>query len=86
MFPGQDSYSKNGAFQVRLFVAGEPVNVIVDDRFPVYNYSAAEGYNENYPWLNNRQSKDDAYWLMILEKAIAKLNVNYLGINGGQVS
>jgi len=85
MFPGQDSYSKNGAFQVRLFVRGEPVNVVVDDRMPVYNYSAAAGYNENYPWLNDSPSKAGAYWLMILEKAMAKLNVNYTGINGGHI-
>jgi len=52
---------------------------------PVYNYSAAEGYNVNYPWLNDSPSKAGAYWLMILEKAMAKLNVNYTGINGGQI-
>jgi len=37
MFPGQNEYTKNGAFQVRLFVRGEPVNVVVDDRVPVKN-------------------------------------------------
>ena len=26
-----------------------------------------------------------AYWLVILEKAMAKLNVNYTGLNGGAI-
>jgi len=86
MFPGQDKYSDIGAFQVRLYVRGEPVNVIVDDRMPVYDYSFAAGYSVNYPWLNDSQSKAGAYWLTILEKAMAKLNVNYTGINGGEVA
>lgn len=83
MFPGQNEYSDNGAFQVRLFVRGEPVNVIVDDRLPAYNISRAMGYVENYPLINDQPSKAGAYWLTILEKAMAKLNVNYTGINGG---
>jgi len=86
MFPGQDKYSEDGVFQVRLFLRGEPVNVIVDDIIPVYGYTYAAGYNENYPPLNNSPSKAGAWWLVILEKAMAKLNINYLGINGGQVS
>jgi len=85
MFPGQTELSKTGAYQVRLFVRGEPINVIVDDRFPSLNISAAEGYTENYPLVNDKASVAGAYWLVILEKAMAKLNVNYTGINGGQI-
>lgn len=70
----------------QLYVRGEPVHVIVDDRFPVYDISYAEGYTENYPWLNDSQSKANAYWLLALEKAMAKLNNNYTGINSGQIS
>ena len=31
----------------------------------------------------NKPSKQGAWWLVILEKAVAKLNVNYIGLNGG---
>jgi hypothetical protein len=43
VFPGQDTYSDNGAFQVRIFVRGEPVFVVVDDIIPVYGYSGTPG-------------------------------------------
>lgn len=85
MFPGQDKYPADGAFQVRLFVKGEPVNVVVDDRLPVHNYSNAMGYVQNYPPIANGPSKANAWWLAILEKAMAKLNVNYSGLNSGMI-
>lgn len=75
MFPGQDKYSAIGAFQVRLFIKGEPVNVIVDDQVPIHGTSY---------WLD-KPSKAGAHWLVILEKAMAKLNVNYAGLNGGGI-
>lgn len=83
LFPGQDSYSKEGVFVVRLWVRGEPVHVTVDDRFPAYNISNAMGYTENFPFLNDKPSVANGYWLMIVEKAMAKLFNNYTGINGG---
>ena len=86
MFPGQDEYSDIGAFQVRLFVRGKPVNVVVDDIIPRYGYTFAAGYNENYPSLVNSPSRAGAWWLVILEKAMAKLNQSYIGINGGQTA
>jgi hypothetical protein len=79
----QDAASTNGAYQLKLWVDGEPVNVLVDDRLPVYDWSYAAGYNANYPALNNDISHAGAIWLQILEKAMAKLNNNYVGINGG---
>ena len=78
MFPDQETYSEDGVFRVRFFVRGEPVNVIVDDRIPAHNYAP-------YGFLNNRPSRADAYWLVILEKAMAKLNVNYTGLEGGAI-
>lgn len=82
IFPGQDSLSEEGVYQVRLFVRGEPVNVIVDDRMPVKNHE----HHGKYTWfLNNRISSNGATWLMILEKAMAKLNGNYLSLNGGRI-
>lgn len=83
MFPGQDEYTKNGAFQVRLFIRGEPVNVVIDDRIPYRNITPDIYYPPFFPPLNDKPSKQDAYWLVILEKAMAKLNVNFTGMNGG---
>jgi len=86
IFPGQDTYSDIGAFQVRLFVRGKPVNVIVDDIIPTMGYTEAHGYPNNYPPLANSPSRNGAYWLVILEKAMAKLNQSYVGINGGHTA
>ena len=86
IFPGQEEYSDIGAFQVRLFVRGKPVNVIVDDLIPVKGYTCKHGYSVNYPPLMNKPSKQGAWWLVILEKAVAKLNVNYIGLNGGRTA
>merc|ERR1712127_385049 len=56
-----------------------------DDRVPVHNYSNAMGYVQNYPPVNNGPSKAGAWWLVILEKAMAKLNVNYSNLYDGQI-
>jgi len=41
-------------------------------------------YLHPYPPVNSRPSDfGSAWWLVILEKAMAKLNINYVGINGG---
>jgi len=34
--------------------------------------------------INSRISQDGAWWLVLLEKAMAKLNVNYANLNGGE--
>jgi len=58
--------------------------VAVDDRLPLLNYG--KKYQKFYQFLMNSPSPDGAYWLSILEKAFAKLNVNYLNLNGGHAS
>jgi hypothetical protein len=41
-------------------------------------------YVHPYPPVNSKPSNyGHAWWLVILEKAMAKLNINYVGINGG---
>lgn len=54
----------------------------VDDRIPVLDLD--DRYLHPYPPVNSKPSKHGgAWWLVILEKAMAKLNINYVGINGG---
>lgn len=54
----------------------------VDDRIPVLDLD--ERYVHPYPPVNSKPSDyGNAWWLVILEKAMSKLNINYVGINGG---
>lgn len=53
----------------------------VDDRIPVEWYGS--GYEKPFLYLNNGPSPTGAWWLVMLEKAMAKLNVNYANINSG---
>ena len=56
--------------------------MIVDDRIPVLNHDYH--YHHPYPVVNNGPSHyGNAWWLVILEKAMAKLNINYTAIEGG---
>lgn len=64
-----------------LYVRGERVSVTIDDRVPVLNLG--EGYSTQYPLVNSKPPPSGAWWLVMLEKAFAKLNVNYTNINGG---
>jgi len=47
---------------------------IVDDRLPINDWGDP---------INARPSPNGAWWLPILEKAYAKMNVNYANLNGG---
>ena len=65
-----------------MFVKGDiKIQVTVDDRIPIRWYGA--GYTKPYLFLNNGVSPNGAWWLVILEKAMAKLNVNYANLNLG---
>lgn len=66
-------YSAEGIFRVELFRNGEPFYEVVDDRLPMY-------------WgqpINSNAGLSGSFWLVILEKAYAKMNVNYANLNGG---
>lgn len=77
-----DSWPSNGAFEVNLYVYdGTQIKVTVDDRIPVRWYGRY--YSKPFLFLNNGVSPEDAWWLVILEKAMAKLNVNYANMAGG---
>jgi len=54
-------------------VKGRPEDVTVDDLFPVY---------QNEPAFA-KPSNDSGWWIPLLEKAYAKVNVNYEMISSG---
>lgn len=69
----QKKYNHEGIFGLKVFVKGRPEDVTVDDLFPIYNNQPAFA----------RPSSDGGWWLPLLEKAYAKVNVNYEMISGG---
>lgn len=69
-----DEYPKEGIFATQLYVKGEPIIQTIDDRLPVL---------ENDTPVNARPSPQGAWWLVLLEKAYAKLNLNYANLDGG---
>lgn len=73
-------YSNVGVFQLKFHVQGEEVRVTVDDRLP----SSGRGGGSRMPrTILSRKSPTGSWWLPILEKAYAKMNVNYANLNGG---
>jgi hypothetical protein len=67
---------------MNLFERGDPVYVHIDDRIPFTWYG--ENPKSDYSFINNKVSHDGAWWLVLLEKAMAKLNVNYSNLNSGR--
>lgn len=72
----QNSYNKEGIFALNLYVKGKPTVVTVDDKLP---------FTSSTP-LFAKPSPDRGWWLPILEKAYAKINVNYETIGFGWMS
>jgi len=81
IFGNTMEYNDDGAFQMYFYVRGEKVAVHIDDRIPYTDYGP--GYVYRYQFINNKMSQDGAWWLVLLEKAMAKLNVNYSNLNSG---
>ena len=70
-------YPEEGIFELTFKVKGIDTSIVIDDRLPRGTYSL---------WPKPAASKpstDGAWWTPIIEKAFAKLNVNYININGG---
>jgi hypothetical protein len=79
-FPGrvqklflQQERNEAGCYVVKLFVSGQYVNVTVDDYFPI----------DAYKRLAFAGSKNQELWVMLLEKAWAKLHGDFSVIEGG---
>jgi hypothetical protein len=68
------TYNHEGIFALRPFVKGRPEDITVDDLFPIYN---------NQPAFV-KPTSDGGWWLPLLEKAFAKVNVNYEMISSGK--
>lgn len=66
-----------GCYAVRLYINGEPEIVVVDDYFPWCNHK------DN--WAFSRSSQDQEIWVLILEKAWAKVYGSYQRIEGGNI-
>jgi len=67
-------YNHEGIFAVQVYVKGRLENVTVDDLFPIYNNQPAFA----------KPTSDGAWWLPLLEKVYAKVNVNYEQISSGK--
>jgi len=71
----QDVVNKQGCYAVRMYISGEAHEVVVDDRFPF-----DEKHNN---WAFSRCDKEHEIWVLLIEKAWAKLFGNYQRIEGG---
>ena len=69
----QDKYDHEGIFALKVFVKGRVEDVTVDDLFPTYN---------NVPAFA-QPTPDGGWWMPLLEKAYAKVNINYEMITSG---
>ena len=66
--------SYNGAFHFRFWKLGEWIDVVVDDRLPLYH--------GNLIYCSNRKCPNE-FWGPLLEKAYAKLAGCYEFLDGG---
>ena len=60
---------------MQFYINGEPKTVVVDDRFPYCPYKER--------WAFSRVSKTNEIWVLILEKAWAKVFGSYQRIEAG---
>ena len=68
------SFQAEGIFAIKFYVRGKPFIETIDDQLPV---------SDNQTPINARPSAQGAWWLVLLEKAYAKLNLNYANLDGG---
>jgi hypothetical protein len=69
----QKSYNEEGIFTIKAFVKGRPEDITIDDQFPVYSHNSAFA----------KPTSDGGWWLPLIEKAFAKVHVNYEMISSG---
>lgn len=71
----QNGLNKAGIYAVQLYLCGEKHTVVVDDRFP-FDTSKNK-------WAFSRTSAGNEIWVLILEKAWAKVFGSYQRIEAG---
>lgn len=69
-----DKYPAEGIFPIKFFYKGGPIIVTIDDQIPVMS--------NGYP-VNARPGPNGGWWVVLLEKAYAKMNINYANLEGG---
>ena len=70
--------TESGAYAVKLYVNGEPIDVVIDDHFPY------DSRPEKDCWFFSRDTTENEIWVQILEKAYAKIFGSYEVIEGGK--
>lgn len=69
----QKKYTDEGIFTVKAYVKGRPEDITVDDLFPIYSHQTAFA----------KPTSDGGWWIPLVEKAYAKVHVNYEMISSG---
>ena len=68
------SYNAEGIYKVSLRIDGVVEEVVVDDYIPVNEHGLPLFYQPN--------KKNGEFWVLILEKALAKASGSYANLNG----
>ena len=68
----QSKYTQEGIFTIKVYVKGRQELITIDDLLPTYSHAPAFA-----------KPIYDAYWLPLIEKAFAKVHVNYEMISVG---
>lgn len=80
LFPNVE-VSKNGCYIIKCYIHGEPREIVIDDHFP-----CKEVNGEMYLAFSHINEKTQNVWPLLLEKAWAKINLNYENIIAGNAS
>lgn len=80
LFPNKN-ISPNGIFEIKVYIHGSPISVVIDDFVPCKENKNEPGKFEiAFTGLN---PKTKNIWPMLLEKVWAKVNLNYFNIVSG---
>jgi hypothetical protein len=75
-------YSSDSYFVVFFHPGGIKTAITIDDRIPIKQFGHVS--KGNWKFLNDGIMKgNNEWWLVLLEKAYAKMNVNYANLNKG---
>ena len=73
-------YNEQGVYGLRFFKNGKVANVTVDDWLPIQQYGP-----QHIDTLFAKPKDAKAIWVMLIEKAFAKLHHSYQNIEGGWI-